>query len=234
VEKAPILLQGAATVAEAQRGKRRHRTDFNLLKQHGFQPVGTNSALLTNHQAMMDPAVKIALALCVLLAGMCASLMFRNNQPGPTPLVANLDEPSLPDDRSDALAIRSRAIRRAAPVDDREPQSAPSDVPSATVVTPMDRHEPPPSLSSEYPAAERKAGSRWGASMEMMLPVVKPADESAGTHRVVDGDTLAALAERYLGSADRADDLYQANRDVLQSPRLLPIGAELKIPPRRR
>ena len=49
-------------------------------------------------------------------------------------------------------------------------------------------------------------------------------------HKVVDGDTLATLAERYLGCADRAAEIYQLNRDRLLSPELLPIGVELRIP----
>jgi phage tail protein X len=103
---------------------------------------------------------------------------------------------------------------------------------SATVVTPLDRHESPPSLAPDYPETERPASSRWGMSMDMMLPVTTSTDETAHTHKVVDGDTLAALAERYLGSAARAEEIYQANRDVLRNPRLLPIGVELKLPPR--
>ena len=67
-----------------------------------------------------------------------------------------------------------------------------------------------------------------------MLPITAPADQTAQTHRVVDGDTLPALAERYLGSAARAEEIYRANRDVLSDPGLLPIGADLKLPPRNR
>ncbi len=52
------------------------------------------------------------------------------------------------------------------------------------------------------------------------------------THIVVDGDSLAKLAKRYLDSPDRADVIFAANRDVLKSPDLLPIGVELKIPGR--
>ncbi len=70
--------------------------------------------------------------------------------------------------------------------------------------------------------------------MEMMLPMAAPPDASAHTHTVVDGDTLASLAERYLGSCSRAGELFQANRDVLSDPELLPIGVELKLPPRQR
>lgn len=64
------------------------------------------------------------------------------------------------------------------------------------------------------------------------LPRPRHAEGAARTHRVTDGDSLQALAERYLGSADRYLEIYEANRDVLTSPQLLPIGAELRIPPR--
>lgn len=67
--------------------------------------------------------------------------------------------------------------------------------------------------------------------MEMMLPVATSPD-APRTHKVVDGDTLAALAERYLGSSARAQEIYEANREALRDPMLLPIGVELKLPPR--
>ena len=59
-----------------------------------------------------------------------------------------------------------------------------------------------------------------------------PEDGASGrTHVVVDGDSLAKLAERYLGRCRRSDDeIYRLNRDVLASPELLPIGVELQIP----
>ena len=51
-------------------------------------------------------------------------------------------------------------------------------------------------------------------------------------HRVQDGDTLTTLAVQYFGRADAYRLIYDYNRDVLRSPDLLPIGAELRIPPR--
>jgi nucleoid-associated protein YgaU len=56
------------------------------------------------------------------------------------------------------------------------------------------------------------------------------AAESTATHKIGDGDTLSGLAARYLGRADRYLEIYNANRDVLRSPDLLPIGKVLKIP----
>jgi hypothetical protein len=55
---------------------------------------------------------------------------------------------------------------------------------------------------------------------------------AAQVHRIADGDTLSRLAERYLGRSERYLEIYNANRDVLSSPDLLPIGATLRIPQR--
>lgn len=60
----------------------------------------------------------------------------------------------------------------------------------------------------------------------------KVAAGSERTHVVADGDTLPILAERYLGDAQLAQELYVYNQDRLQHPDLLPIGVILKLPNR--
>lgn len=50
------------------------------------------------------------------------------------------------------------------------------------------------------------------------------------THKVVAGDNLSKLAEKYLGSHSKYLNLYEANRDQLASPDDLSPGMELKIP----
>jgi LysM repeat protein len=61
-----------------------------------------------------------------------------------------------------------------------------------------------------------------------------PLDETAASpyqiHVVHEGDSLERLAERYLTDSGRSLELFDLNRDVLDNPHLLPIGAELKIP----
>jgi nucleoid-associated protein YgaU len=49
-------------------------------------------------------------------------------------------------------------------------------------------------------------------------------------HVLQNGDTLERLAERYLGDGSRALELFDLNRDVLDNPHLLTLGAELRIP----
>jgi hypothetical protein len=50
-------------------------------------------------------------------------------------------------------------------------------------------------------------------------------------HVIRDGDTLAGLAERYLGNAARKGEILALNRDTLRVSDELPIGAVLRIPP---
>ncbi len=58
-------------------------------------------------------------------------------------------------------------------------------------------------------------------------------EESERMHVVRNGDTLEKLAQRYLGSESRANEIYELNREQLSSPELLPIGVVLKLPSRR-
>jgi len=62
------------------------------------------------------------------------------------------------------------------------------------------------------------------------MPIVARQAKTPRVHKIVDGDTLRDLAQLYLGSADRAMEIFHANRDVLTDQNLLPIGVELKIP----
>ena len=82
-----------------------------------------------------------------------------------------------------------------------------------------------------YPDTRPIPTSRWGNSLGWGGDR-SSAEEMERTHTVVDGDTLATLAEHYLGSSARALEIYNANRFVLPSPDPLPIGVELRIPPR--
>ncbi|MDZ4685644.1 MAG: LysM peptidoglycan-binding domain-containing protein, partial [Planctomycetaceae bacterium] len=49
-------------------------------------------------------------------------------------------------------------------------------------------------------------------------------------HVVRNGDTLSSIAQQYLGSTARYQDVYEANRDRLKTPNDLRIGQEIRIP----
>ncbi len=64
------------------------------------------------------------------------------------------------------------------------------------------------------------------AGWRLRLPDVEP----PASVRVQRGDTLRGLAARHLGSADRWDDLYRANRDTIADPDLIEPGWVLDLP----
>ncbi len=177
------------------------------------------------------------MAACILMAGICAAMMFRHA----SQLAAGPQAQARSPGRASAqLLIRHRAgsVRLAPAGQDQPPEAGSITLPptddgphATTVVVPSDPGESPPPLADSYP--EPVPSASWGVSINMLMPVTVPPKDGWRTHTVVDGDTLASLAERLLGSADRAKEILAANRQVLADPRLLPIGTELKIPPRR-
>jgi hypothetical protein len=58
------------------------------------------------------------------------------------------------------------------------------------------------------------------------------ADDEPRRHVIKDGDSLERLAGRYLDDPRRSNEIYEANRELLANPELLPIGVELTIPNR--
>jgi nucleoid-associated protein YgaU len=89
----------------------------------------------------------------------------------------------------------------------------------------------PPTLAKAFPTIEETTSARWGTSLGIGLSGAGLVAPSPRRHKIVNGDSLPALAKRYLGSEDRAEQIFEANRDLLSSPDALPIGIELRIPP---
>ena len=49
-------------------------------------------------------------------------------------------------------------------------------------------------------------------------------------HQIVNGDTLARIARRYLGDAARGDVILRWNRKIIRDPNKLPLGEKIRIP----
>ena len=64
----------------------------------------------------------------------------------------------------------------------------------------------------------------------LATPVASAKPAAGRTHTVKSGDTLGAIAKAYLGSASKADALFEANKDQLKSPDALKLGQVLRIP----
>jgi nucleoid-associated protein YgaU len=166
---------------------------------------------------------RIILASGVLLGGISLALLFRH----PAAPVG------VPPGATDPLVLRQRSLP-AAPAHATRYDGLPAARAAEPVIAtaPSAAHpalDEPPSLARTYPDTQPIPTSRWGSSMG--LGGKRPCEEDLErTHTVVDGDTLTALAERYLGSPGRALEIYNANRLSLPSPDVLPIGVELRIP----
>jgi len=188
----------------------------------------------------MNQGVRIAAACGVLLGGISLAMLFRHESPRTAPVVPPTGEQFLLRKHVGARlgvqgASKPGSRRPQLPATSKTASSPPER--SATVLRPTDSGGPPPALQTDFPAPAGPLKSRWGTSIGVGLPGAAPLPapptpaQKPPTHKIVDGDTLRALAEKYLDSADRYLEIYQANRDVLSSPEVLPIGVELKLPP---
>ncbi len=90
-------------------------------------------------------------------------------------------------------------------------------------------NQPPVAVTASFNAPA--ADTEGSAVSPPPWPMVEETPELR-THTIVDGDTLEKLAARYLHDTHRSGEIYALNRDLLSSPDLLPIGAEVKIPER--
>ncbi len=182
----------------------------------------------------MDRSVKTATACGILLGGIILALCFRHQSPPRQPSASDDGNPLVLRDQVDPPSDPSASPGAAAAGD---PSGVPPAAPgssgrNATVVTPQGNSAPPPEMARDYPGNLFPGTSRSAISMGF-FPDATLSDASIRRHRIVDGDSLHILAKQYLGSADRYLEIYNTNREVLPSPEVLPIGAELKIPPRR-
>lgn len=148
--------------------------------------------------------------------------------------------------RGDAAAAASRAPApiphsAAKPATQRSPVRR-SDRPAPLATTaaaagaePAAPRQFAPPIVRSLPRAEVTTDSLPGIAPPRAAQSSVPQTEQPETrsHKVRDGDTLESIALRYLGQATRAAEIYEANRDLLRDPALLPIGVQLRIPPRR-
>jgi nucleoid-associated protein YgaU len=87
----------------------------------------------------------------------------------------------------------------------------------------LDVHAPPP-LAGGWSLPEAAVRP---AAVAAQPPVI----EAPATYVVRDGDDLTGIAIRVYGHAGAATAIWDANRDRLADPQLLPIGMALRMPP---
>ncbi|GEM_PF-837822 len=87
---------------------------------------------------------------------------------------------------------------------------------------------PIPQMAAHFPRSDLPL---INASTQLAsLPSANDVPRIITQHRIRNGDTLASIAQYYLGAAHFADWIYVQNRELIRSPYLLPIGSEINIP----
>jgi LysM repeat protein len=69
-----------------------------------------------------------------------------------------------------------------------------------------------------------------GWENEIVADVKVANKEIFGIYTVEPGDTLSKIAKKYLDSANRYNDIFNLNKDILSNPDLIKVGQKLKIP----
>jgi hypothetical protein len=190
-----------------------------------------------NQSRATTRGVQIALPVGIMLGGIALASAFRRPvAPEALPLSGNREAISF---RQPVSPIPGKVILQTLPerVDqpyvettvERLSPSSPSSLPG------MPRSYPGPewprSESLENGSASMPASTPADSEPAETRPTRKRFSRPAQKHRIADGDTLSKIAQQYLGDAGRAPAIFEANRGTLSSPDILPIGAELVIPP---
>ncbi|MDA1050981.1 MAG: tail protein X [Planctomycetota bacterium] len=171
------------------------------------------------------------LGITVISAGVCAALPFRNDPTEPPVDTREaIEYAGVAASRGDLtlqLTIPTEPVAAPTTVRQQFPTTAVAEtvpIPQAEEVRRDDLQAPPKLASTFEPFAEAIPVTTIEATPSAN------ADGIERLHRISDGDTLEALAERYLG--DRGDwrIIFEANDGVLTNSDVLPIDTEIKIP----
>jgi len=93
---------------------------------------------------------------------------------------------------------------------------------------------PPPPLLDAHdlpPTAGPTASSNVDTSTPVRQGALIAVTEPPATYVIRDGDDLTGIATRFYGQPAAAAAIWEANRDVVPEPSLLPIGSVLRMPP---
>lgn len=101
----------------------------------------------------------------------------------------------------------------------------------STVLLPIDTGQPPPRLARVFPGRDSATSPLLSYALgRREYRLEQDVSQLPTTHTIADGDTLESLALRYFGDSSRGREIYEANRQILLNPSVLPIGVELVIP----
>lgn len=208
----------------------------------------------------MNRGVKVSLVAGVLFGGIALALFFKKDPDDASTADGDPVAETAPDELDLPDLTPQERVRDQRPADGSaaasklasDPESGrwAKDPPVPNVSPAFEPNSPQPSDSrwsqaaksdpfSDSPAHDTSVAQRSRTALKYHLDdSARPsADQPARVnkivlHKIVDGDTLGALALKFYGDATDGGRIFAANRHVLAAPDLLPIGRELRIPPR--
>lgn len=206
----------------------------------------------------MQPDKKVGLSLGILLIGVTAAFFFRNDVPVGQAQAPELVDPEHLDqqirrksqtpylpERADTIAkADTPEVRDVAVTDVLPPGSGLTQtVPAAPIPDPIRPVEddpagrvapiPHPSANlDEVGDALSRVDPREQASSARAQRNAEPASGAAAPqfHVVAAKETLSGISQKYLGTSRRYREIYEANRDKLDSPDDIREGMKLRIP----
>ena len=92
---------------------------------------------------------------------------------------------------------------------------------------------PRPSLQVAKPRGATPGGAQQTASIEQSGDAgagLLPEQRKPGTYTIQRGDTLWAIAERYLGAGMRYVTIFKTNRGAIKNPNLIHPEQQVKVP----
>ena len=174
----------------------------------------------------MQRGAKIALASGIVIAGLAGASLFRKPA---EPTTSTDAEPARLDRTAPALVEHDPAA--AARLSDQvDPVSNAVESPAPSAAADAGRSPSAPRVAADFQTPPPEGPRADENDVSPVDRVGRTPRRRGRTHRVRDGDTLSMLAADYLGSSQRYLEIFEANREILKNPDLLPIGAELKIP----
>lgn len=199
----------------------------------------------------MSSSRRLVLAAVVLVAAVCAALPFQSRRTQQhsrrdersqlrwRESQANLPSPLRAQDMDFAASDRNSTVGSQAPTDRNESTNSVSNVAA------IRNESPAPRISSAYQPLLRRDSSTSEvkqASVTESFPRTTaqsstvPANDGNAKpnskvirHRIRDGDSLQALAARYLGDPNRHHEIYEKNKHLLPSDEVLPLNLLIEI-----
>lgn len=193
----------------------------------------------------MQRDLKIGLSLALLVLGVVGALLFRREEPK-TARVPSLKSGKKLDE---VIAERSRTPymtgdvefdEDSIPGDHSTAQRAakPENLTKPEWLTQEDNDKDPFEVKAQTSASHTAIPAERKVSAYRPIPVAPTSTSATGraehhssrTHTIGPGDTLSSIAHKYLGTPNRYQEIYEANRAVLKNPDRLPLGETLTIP----